>query len=261
MADSASYDYNFFQQLYCLNAVANAAGKATGNVEKLRKTIKSALDKKIPKLPGNWTVTWGPGIFKKDDKPGQGPDNACFVAQSGKTCVVAVAGTAIYSKEGIFIDIDVDNTVDYKKWLSLWNPQSGVPYAVAGHPIVDPTLPYLAAGTCIGVANVLNMTSTYASSNLLLWQYLKSLDAGMTVIFTGHSMGGALTPVIALALQQSKILTASNVSVLPSAGATPGNEPFVQLYEAAFAPTGTDYQGFNANFFNTNDVVRKPLVF
>ena len=80
-------------------------------------------------------------------------------------------------------------------------------------------------GTYVGISNLLNMTSGGKS----LVEYLNTLTPGTaTLTVTGHSLGGALSPTLALAFVDPTNPLLSNwsksqVNAYPTAGATPGN--------------------------------------
>lgn len=252
-----SFDYDFNQQLYCLNAAANAAGKAKGTKEYLGELLSTKLKEKLPAIgQGKWTVTWGPAVFKRENKPNTGPDNAWFVAEKDNACVVAVAGTALWSPEGWdMIDFNVERTVKFEDWVKDWSKDEAIPEP---NPTTQPSEsePYIAHGLSIGTWNVLKTKSIYASNGKYLGEYLSSRPKSTQFYFTGHSMGGGLTPVIALGLKLSKILDPdSKVYVLPSAGVSPGNKSFVNRYTKAFPPSGSGYKAFNQDYYNKNDVV------
>jgi hypothetical protein len=72
-----------------------------------------------------------------------------------------------------------------------------------------------------------------------LFEYLQGVQSkDATLIITGHSLGGALSPILALALfTQGGPLQKENwgqVYVLPIAGATPGNADLAAAFAAVF---------------------------
>src|SRR5262249_8332005 len=86
--------------------------------------------------------------------------------------------------------------------------------------------PYLSDGTARGINNRRPLQSGGAT----LLQFLSSVEnTSDTLIFAGHSLAGALSPTLALALfnpEGGKLSLSkwANVRVYPSAGATPGNQ-------------------------------------
>ncbi|MEN9864973.1 MAG: hypothetical protein RL748_563 [Pseudomonadota bacterium] len=61
-------------------------------------------------------------------------------------------------------------------------------------------------------------------------QFLNSkVNANDTLIFTGHSLAGALSPTMAMFLYSDPANSGwKSIHVQPSAGATPGNAAFAQ---------------------------------
>jgi hypothetical protein len=123
--------------------------------------------------------------------------------------------------------------------------------------------PHISQGTQVGVTNLLKMTDLTQRS---LVDFLCSLGptGSKTLIFTGHSLGGALAPTLALALATSKgtrFSTANwgHVYVLPTAGPTPGDENFANLFKQVFPPVNPgwsqDYYAWNQNIWNSLDAV------
>jgi len=254
--------YNQFQQLYCLSAASNAVGQMKGTEADLQKAMNQTLAEYIPQLTGSWKVTWGPCVFKSDPNDStMGPDNAWFAAEDDtqKLCVIAVAGTSPSSKPGWNIDIDVQNVGDFTAWTNTWHSQ-GIQPAPTATPVAGTA--YASQGTCIGVFNILSNPSSLAASGQLLGDYIANsvLPTGYTVIFTGHSMGGAVAPTAALGLLNAKMSPLSNTFILPSAGASPGNADLVKAFTAVFPPGGAPgpsepYAVMNTDFFNTLDIV------
>ena len=88
----------------------------------------------------------------------------------------------------------------------------------------------------------------------------KAANGSSTLIFAGHSLGGALSPTLALFLYpQPQESGWKQVLVLPTAGASPGNEPFAKLFAAAYPPVASGvsapYGTWNTNYANAADAV------
>lgn len=249
-------DYNPEQQRFSLNMLANVVGQSRAPTETLEDKFEYAINKLLPSLAGEWQLRWGPKVIKKNyDKAKTAPTNAWFVATSAsqKMAVLAIAGTAATSVNGWMQDFDTESVIDWNKWVNTWHdnatpvPEPTVPR--------DPSVPLIARGTAHGVANVLTYKSTKASPNTCVHQYLQTLPADYTIYVTGHSMGGALSPVVALGLLQGKLVTNHEMIALPSAGASPGNNSFSEHWASKFPSSGSGLQAINANFFNTKDMV------
>ncbi|RYC56616.1 hypothetical protein CHU98_g9587 [Xylaria longipes] len=259
------YNYDLFQQIYCLSMAVNIVSGYEGPEATLQAALKQALNRVLPQLTGNWRVSWGPRVYKEknQDSTDGGPDNVWFAAvdDTQKVCVVAIAGTSAKSWADIYQDFDVREVVDFNAWVKLWSPQ-GIPQPEATDPTQgnDSTLPYCAKGTCVGVWNVLNNTSTEHGEGTRINQYLSSLDSSYTIVIAGHSLGGALVPIVALGLDKAALVGDHEVRVLPSAGVSPGNDILAADYAVAFprledTPSGKSYQVYNTDYNNTFDIV------
>lgn len=75
-----------------------------------------------------------------------------------------------------------------------------------------------------------------------LLAFLKG-EGAADVCVTGHSLGGALAPTLALYLSDNKTSWSAertvSISCLPVAGATPGNDKFAAYYETQLGSTTT----------------------
>ena len=170
--------------------------------------------------------------------------------------VVSVAGTNFYSQ----YDKDMDDAVDTTaQWASAFPTLSN--RAPAG------LEPYLSSGTALGVNNLLGMRDGAKQQSLA--DYLASAASkSATLIFCGHSLGGALSPTLALALfnsnggQLSKASWA-NVYLYPTAGPTPGNADLSRYVAQEFPPVPPQdqpYQCWNQNVWNSLDAVPQGWV-
>lgn len=239
---------------------------------------------------GNWTLEWGPVVFshtKKDGKASGIADNALFVASCPAvtfpgctnpnnnnqpagtltTYVVAIAATNPTSSYDWDVeDFDVRNAVLWDGWT----PGNLTP---ATRP-VDPLKPAISKGTAIGVSNLLALTppSTAPGSGQTLQQFLSQLAPGpnSAVVFTGHSLAGALAPTTAFYLKNAGALSGfAYPLVYATAGASPGNVPFTSAFNTAFPSPPQDpvtkaqwllassapYQCWNTLLWNQYDVV------
>ncbi|KAI1194026.1 hypothetical protein F5X97DRAFT_338231 [Nemania serpens] len=253
------WNYNLFQQIYCFSMITGIVGEIKASEQELQDAMIATFNEVVPGLSGSWTISWGPRVYKEEDKPDTGPDNVWFAAidETQKICVVAIAGTQSNSVPDLYQDFDVIEVVDFNAWVGQWS-KDGITQPQNADPTADTTLPYCAKGTCAGVWNVLKNVSTAASKNIRIDEYLRSLDSSYTIVFTGHSLGGALAPVSALGLTKANLLGDHTVKVMPSAGVSPGNEILAADYTSAFPkdpPSGEGYQVYNLDYYNTLDIV------
>ncbi|KAI1116577.1 hypothetical protein F5Y14DRAFT_449089 [Nemania sp. NC0429] len=254
------WGFNLFQQIYCFSMMTGIVSGHKGSEQELQDAMITIFNDKVPGLTGNWTISWGPRVFKEKKDPKYGPDNVWFAAidEKQKICVVAIAGTQADSGPDIYQDIDVVEVVDFNAWVGQWSQHGGITEPQTADPTENKLLPYCAKGVCAGVWNVLRNTSTAAGEGMRIDEYLRSLDSSYTVVFTGHSLGGALAPISAKGLTQANLIGDRTVKVLASAGVSPGNEIFAANYTSSFPqdpPSGEGYQVYNLDFYNTLDVV------
>lgn len=187
--------------------------------------IKDALQNDIALrsfVGSNWEMVWGPVTangLKTNNTSGVDSfitNNTMYLIKTFDSAsakvqyVVAIAGTNIVSEKGWFLE---DFNVFVKKDWGKAN--SGK----------------ISEGTFIGLQALLNMKD--AATNKTLIQYFEELprDAAYDIAFTGHSLGGALSPVMALKfLEWTEQNNRNNVAVstYPIAGATPGDKEFAQ---------------------------------
>lgn len=219
---------------------------------------------------GNWKLEWGP-LVKGPETDSGIPQNAVFVASSTdaapagqgimgqKVYVVAIAATNPYSMiDWIVEDGLVDKVVDF----TTFEPQD---IQDADRPN-DATTPYISKGTALGVKDIATLYPHKGALGVseTLVDFLSSIpadDAGTaTLIFTGHSLAGALSPTLAAYLQRKGLLGKfGQVLVFPTAGATPGNGQFAGYFADNFKPVSTDldaaYASWNVMHWNHLDVV------
>jgi hypothetical protein len=217
-------------------------------------------------IGSDWTVAWGPStvVVCPNTVSWQAgvatftATNSAYVvhSQSQNRYVLAIAGTNPSSWfDWIVEDVFLIPGVTWDSALQTWG-KSGKPAA----PTLT-TTPNLTSGTFVGVTYVLGLLDP--NTNATLKSFLGSLNLGAseTLTVTGHSLGGALSPTVALALIDPEgplsSLTKSQVLVYPTAGPTPGNTAFAERYldylPASIGQHG--WQTWNADLWNTYDLV------
>ncbi len=251
---------NIYQQVLGLSMCSNLLGSEKGSLDVLQNKIYNLLPDEISKL-GAWNVAWGPVVWKDiNSTDTDGPDNVWYVAYDQiDTYVVAIAGTATHSKYDQFHeDYDVNTVVDLLAWIGTGLNK---PFAHLNN-VTDGDAAYISAGTALGLTALLNnapQSTSPGGNTALLADFLGALPTNSKIIFTGHSLGGALAPALAVTLLHStmKNVPKENTFTYPSAGPTIGNATFVALYEESFpAPANpSGYQNWNVNLVNTLDVV------
>ncbi|WP_439415887.1 lipase family protein [Larkinella sp. GY13] len=193
-------------------------------------------------LGTDWQVVWGPAISNSIRKATTSKvdsfvtDNTMYVARStdpatGKRLyVVSIAGTNAVSRKGALSE-DF-NVINEKAWQT---PNKGK----------------ISAGSALGFTILNTMTDPVTGKTLLQFLSTLSDDEPTEVAFTGHSLGGALSPLMALNYiewKQQMGSPAIQVSVYPIAGPTPGDREFA-LYAA-----GQFGEGYHS-VINANDIV------
>ncbi|MCP4654733.1 MAG: lipase family protein [bacterium] len=189
----------------------------------------------------DWKITWGPAVTLKKMRPKQGttcykilegagllpPEhpivaNTMFVAQRGSDpyYAIGIAGTNPMSfYDWCLEDFDVQ-PVKWEFGNPPWNAD-------------------VTEGTRTGLDNLRSMKSECGDT---LADYLQTLTkAPITVLVTGHSLGGALAPATALWLKDTQGLKGgwdpssnATVEVTLFAGATPGNRVFADYMNGKF---------------------------
>jgi len=264
--------FDLWQQAFCLAAMAGAAGDKRGDPTTLANTLSTILDgfyaepDTQDKL-GPWSTVWGPAIFESRPSDKSFPDNSIYVAAAGdgSTYVVGTAGTnplSIY--DWLQEDLDVEHTATWVSAFPSLQPY-GVPSGVHG-------VPFVSAATALGINDLLGLVPVdgLPGAGQGLLTFLQSLPTstteGATLIFCGHSLAGALSPTLALALfnpcgGKLDLSSWQHVYVYPTAGPTPGNAALGSFFASVFPPVDArepdlrPYQVWNQNVWNTCDVV------
>jgi hypothetical protein len=253
--------FDQWQQVFTLSMLVNSEGNVQREtVAQLQRNLTAAIQGKLSDpgyqalIGGSWTIAWGPYVYQKTASPfGPGvADNAMFVARNTATdmYVVAVAATNFHSP---FDKLTEDGSV---------SPIIAWPYGQAMPPgTTFPSGVEIAPGTRTGV-NILQNMPNEGQTGPSLAAFLQSIQStSATLVFTGHSLGGALAPTLACALiTQGKLDPGkwAHVYVYPTAGPTPGNGPFVTLFRRLFPQTGVGsqpWQLWNSLVWNNLDIV------
>lgn len=256
---------NLCQKAFLLTKLSGDMGTIKGDASSLATALQGKLKDFLRKpdvqtaMEGQWSVVWGPAVFQDAQSDSEYADNVMYVAASPdqSVYVVAIAGTNMAS------DYDKDKEDNGTGIMKIWREAFPKlkPYGATWG-----LNPAVSTGTALGVNNLLDMTDTLTTQKSLL-DFLKSLSAtgSKTLIFGGHSLGGALAPTLALALFNpvgGPLSTSSwgHVYVLPVAGPTPGNEGLSKFFGQVFPPVSLnvpkeDYYAWNQNIWNSLDAV------
>ena len=238
--------------------------------------IANVINKLMPTYPnvsanGGWKVVWGPALVTsdsiKDYKVFKSQANLTFVAQSASdpgSYVVATRGTV---GTNLWEADNEDVKVDFLEW----------PMAAVTAP-----LPYVSTATANALGRVLKALpplvtpagySSLPGAGQSLTAFLTTLTAGkakgsVNISFTGHSLGGAISPALALWFTQAQgsavittapatigvdpptgwdVNSAAVISCVSFAGATPGDKTFTKYFDTTV--------GSYERVYNSNDVV------
>ena len=257
--------YTLQQQVFALAMVASADyTEPDGSQATLAADLAAAIANLTASDPdmGTWTTVWGPVVYESSvdifhhTVYSGVEDNAVFVVKGSDSggnpvYVVAIAGT---NPKSIITDV---TTEDFDMTLAAW------PYGVPASLGLSPNI---TQGTLDGVGYLLGLQDPTTNDSLAA--YLQGVQGTTaTVIVTGHSLGGALSPALALALFGDPGNTASGgagldpatwgaVYVYPIAGAAVGDQDYATFYDTTF-PQATDTQKetWNLLVWNSLDVV------
>lgn len=245
--------YSLQQQVFVLSMIASAGAGDTGTAPVIESEVKAAIQQFLSNpavLPymGSWSIAWGPVVYEIPSV--QVAANAMFVAQGtdgtgNPVYVVAIAATNGNSRYDLLTE-DADIT------LRPW------PYPLP----TGTQAPLITEGTVDGV-NALRAAQDPATG-LTLQAFLTQVSdpAEAMLVFTGHSLGGALSPALALALFAAPgggTLDPAEwgaVYLYPTAGPTVGGAPYASFWNAVFPPA-QDASGeqWNLLVWNTLDVI------
>ena len=162
--------------------------------------------------------------------------NTTAIFKNGSKVVVAVAGTNFVDNFDWFIeDLEVSTQVD---WTTVINGLTN------GNTPIDKNKGVIATGTYTALKHTWFQSDDPTSGGTpYLLHALKEVVTGMASVelyVTGHSLGGAITPVLAQALLECKAdwagTTPVNVHAYPFAGPTVGDQTFVNYVETTSNP-------------------------
>lgn len=249
--------YSREAQIHSLSLIANAAfDLQEDSWQKLQDTTAKIItdcigDNTIQGYIGNWTIVWQPVVFSNNTAAKSVvADNTMMLVynQSENLFVVGIAGTNAVSMYGWFQeDFGVNSLVS---WQSITGAQVS---SKAG----------IAAGTDNGLQILLKMTQPGGGPSMLqaLNSYVQQQHiTGATVAVAGHSLGGALAPVMAMYMldTQSSWNTVSGsitgIEAWPTAGPTPGNADFASYLSNRL---GSNY----TSKYNTLDVIPQAWMY
>jgi hypothetical protein len=176
----------------------------------------------------NWQVAWGPAV-----KPSHfhiSNEHVIFAVQDRRNparYAVVIRGTNPLSLHNILGEVD---SISQKAW----------PYAEP-----EGLEPKISTGVDTGLSELIELKAGEGTlaEGLTLTEFLTQLaaqcDGPLEVVTTGHSLGGALSPAMALWLVDTQTdwdpAGRATVSTVPVAGFSPGNADFATYFEQKLA--------------------------
>jgi triacylglycerol lipase len=216
------------QTIFSLAMLAGLADAYTGSVATIEPALTTDLNNHLTAMTteiGSWEVVWGPAVYELPTS--NRPDNTMYVARGNgqpgfPNLVVAIAGTNPYSLfDWLVEDLLVTPQIPWP---------SGKPFSLERR---------IALGTFIGLSalQTLKPGAAQPGAGTTLKEFLATqVSAPLSLAITGHSLGGALSPTVALWLHdvQKEWDPAghASLSVLPAAGPTAGNQAFANYSDA-----------------------------
>jgi triacylglycerol lipase len=229
------------QTVFTISMLAGLGDSLSGSVGTIEPALTTLLETKLSDLQpqiGDWDLVWGPAVYELPTS--DRPDNTMFVVSGGGQLVVAIAGTNPYS----FLDWIVEDFL----------VTTQVPWPTGS---AFPRERKISLGTFTGLSVLQTLTPGpgQPGAGILLRDFLASqVGSPITINVAGHSLGGALSPTLALWLSDTRGQwdSAGNatLSILPSAGPTAGNAAFAQYSDSQIGSQVT-------RLYNPLDIVPK----
>lgn len=249
--NSSILKYNRERTVFSLSWISNINAKMHAERSKLKQHAeqihKIVKEKPVLNRLGQWKVVWGPYIYSKKCPAGDTHDTTKCVTDNTMVLfkktgdfdapdyVLTIAGTNPASPFGWFIeDFNVAGMIpwpdkastkgDFSMFLSELKNMKNIKEKC-------PDQSCISLGTAVGVSILLNQMG--AEDDNLLIDFLRDstdiIESGEIAV-AGHSLGGALSPSVALALHDNMASWVGSrqmsISTYPTAGASPGNNLF-----------------------------------
>ncbi len=196
-----------------------------GVSEKALELVAAGLEFFQP-LIGAWRLVWGPGVFQV--VPGAVPSNTMFVAEHEESgeLFVGIAGTNPFSAYAWFVeDFNISET-------RAWSHGD----AAEGVAISKGALKGLLA--LQGMVPPPGIPGANVSLENFLTEHFADEGGPVEMAVSGHSLGGALAPALALWLRDTQKQwdphDRATICVYAYAGPTPGNAAFAAYLDARF---------------------------
>lgn len=196
-----------------------------------------------------WQCVWGPVVYSNNPNSNEVvADNTLALYYNNNNYVVGIAGTNSVSSFGwLDEDFAVGNTVPWSQVV----PATKAPAKAA-----------ISSGAQVGLQILLSLKDKN-NTNQTLVQYLQSklsaANSGANVYVAGHSLGGALTHILALYLYETAASwntgnAVTGITAYPTAGPTITNDVLTQYYEGILTAKSAPAFTYIAKI-NTLDIV------
>ncbi|QHI35816.1 hypothetical protein IMCC3317_11640 [Kordia antarctica] len=222
------------QQIYSLSFSVNSASNLhwdqsdckSGMIAMQKYVTKVASDvlSETAAIIGDWKAIWGPIVYANDPTSNSvHADNTMgmYYNATENVIVIAIAGTNVNSPFGWLVeDFSVNKTI-------AWELVTGVPNS--GN---------ISNGTHVGLDILLKMQNIEKDTVVSALKSFLTANPTLSdvqIAVAGHSLGGALSPTLALYLSDTKNdwdpNSKTSLGAFPTAGPTPGDEGFASYYE------------------------------
>lgn len=215
------------KEMATLSFLAYLGDAVTGSDESVERDLAHCMVKALEEQMGveDWELAWGPAVYHFS--LGKLDDNMMYVVRNKKDpahVVVVVRGTNPDSiLDWLVEDFDV---VDQVHW-----PGGNAPAGVKTSKSISEGLQILRSMTPEAGPAPGQLITDFLQGEIDKYQHGLRLDV------TGHSLGGALAPALALLLHET-LNGKVQISVFPLAGPTSGNAAFAAFYDG-FLGTST----------------------
>lgn len=231
------------QQTATLAFVAYAGDQLINTDPNVDKTLQSCVSNELtrqPILDKQYTLAWGPAAYRFNTTFFD--DNMMYAVndlQNSGHLIIAIRGTNPESISDWFVeDFYVYKTRPWQ-YAKPFNKSARISQATHIGLSVLQNLQGKVHGALLSTSSVVPSTSAPIAPESKLFDYLKARARNKDITkitVTGHSLAGALAPVLALWLKDTESSwnpTPSwpiTINVLPIAGATSGNAEFAAYY-------------------------------
>jgi hypothetical protein len=245
--------------MFCLSQWSNINFGMAGTVQQLQAHADSGIanlvaNPTLDSLVGNWEVVWGPVCYTENTAAADTcvSDNILVVfkglnpSSPGDTMfVVAIAATnAVSSYDWVTEDLNVDS-------MALWPavpPAGSNNFATFGAPTISGDTATTQGGNYISEGFSLTMNillNVMQDGGQTLPQFLQAQVGNRTqateIAVTGHSLAGAMAPVLALSLKDNQAWWNPGgnftISTWSTAGPSPGNAGWAGYFQQQLGST------------------------